>query len=510
MVSVKKVYKILGLPFFETERKYEETSSPQKTTTFIDNSSLRIAFYNGGGMGDSIIDVAFIQNLRKILPVDSVVDYYAKSGKVFLKCPFLNHIYTDIKKLDKNKYDLVLGNHRFWMVAKFDEKKIKNQTPVLYNFVKYQLDLRNNILRNNNDNNNLYSQYAMLLGKNRWEQVDLKEITGFNRNNTLYMPLSPEYFSILSRYQLEPKKYITINRGVDSNLGENCPKLWPLEHYKKLVILLKEKYPDLKIIQIGANNKYGLINADLNLLGKTDIEETKILLKNALIHIDVEGGLVHLNHVLHGISCVIFGPTSQIEFAYNENINIQSNACLHTCCWVIQDWQKECLRGITPPPCMTETTPENVLAAVSEFIDEYKRDNYDISKKPDLSLNGSTVYWLGNPYKSLFKKISKSNKVTLLNKSLAQNEQLLLRECGATYEYSDTYNIPYDTNTLPYIFWNPQKTNFHQKETLNELLRVVCKQGKIAIVVKNLSSELRSQFSILDNFKHQIITLIKE
>lgn len=510
MVSVKKVYKILGFPFFETERKYEEKTSQQKMTSSVDDSSLRIAFYNGGGMGDSIIDVAFIQNLRKILPVDSVVDYYAKSGKVFLKCPFLSNVYTDTKKLDKSKYDLVLGNHRFWMVVKFNEQKVKRQAPVLYDFVKYQLDLRNNILRNNNDNNNLYSQYAILLGKNRWEQVDLKEITGFNRNSMLYMPLSPEYFSILPRYQLEPKKYITINRGVDSNLSENCPKLWPLEYYKKLVILLKEKYPNLKIVQIGANDKYGVINADLCLLGKTDIEETKILLKNSLLHVDVEGGLVHLNHILHGKSCVIFGPTSQIEFAYNENINIQSNACLQTCCWVIQNWQKECLRGINPPPCMAETTPENVLVAVSEFIDGCKRDNYDIPKKPDLPSEGSTVHWLGNPDMSLFKKISKSNKVILLNKSLDQNDQLLLSECGATYEYSDAYNIPYDTNTLPYIFWNPEKTNFHQKETLNELLRVVCKQGKIAIVVKNLSSELRLQFSILDNFNHQIITLVKE
>lgn len=489
MVSVKKVYKILGFPFFETERKYEETSSPQKTTTSVDSSSLRIAFYNGGGMGDSIIDVAFIQNLRKILPADTIIDYYAKSGKVFRYCPFISNVYSETKQLDTKKYDLALGNHRFWMVSRFNENKVKRLAPVLYEFVKYQLNLRNNILRNNNDNNNLYSQYAMLLGKNRWEQVDLKEITGFNRNNTLYMPLSPEYFSILSRYQLEPKKYITINRGVDSNLGENCPKLWPLEHYKKLIQLLHKQYPSLKILQIGANDKYGVINADLNLLGKTDIEETKILLKNALIHIDVEGGLVHLNHILHGKSCVIFGPTPLIPLKYDENINLKNKACPHFCDWVIQDWQKECLRGINPPPCMTETSPEKVINALSAYIDNYKPYHWhSVSNDLLKAAKNDELYLVGNFEDSFLDDISaKYQVISLCNKLTAET---------AKFHYADLYNMPFSDNMLSNIIWKPQTDSLYQTMCFAELLRVLKPGGKMTVLVQYLNDEMHAKLQI--------------
>lgn len=505
----QRTYNFFGIPLLKLEEKYQDPKVEKSAKSPSDDNTLKLAFYNGGGMGDSIIDVAFIQNLRKILPVDSVVDYYAKSGKVFLKCPFLNHIYTDIKKLDKNKYDLVLGNHRFWMVAKFDEKKIKNQTPVLYNFVKYQLDLRNNILRNNNDNNNLYSQYAMLLGKNRWEQVDLKEITGFNRNNTLYMPLSPEYFSILSRYQLEPKKYITINRGVDSNLGENCPKLWPLEHYKKLVILLKEKYPDLKIIQIGANDKYGVIDADLNLLGKTDIEETKILLKNALIHIDVEGGLVHLNHVLHGISCVIFGPTPLTPLKYDENINLKNKACPHFCDWVIQDWQKECLRGINPPPCMAETTPEIVLSAVSDYIDK-PRDSFRVETIGKYTPKADRIYCMGEKENKLVKCLTSDKIVVFWQENPDSKKYDFLTDAKIEYGYGNLYNMPSNDGAFSEIIWVPETGNFHHMMTFLEMLRILKSGGRIIFESTNLNEDVRNFLNIKKSKSNQLITIIKE
>ncbi len=502
MGIIKKTYGLLGLLSFRTERRYENVNEAPQPEPEPDNTPLKIAFYNGGGMGDSIIDVAFIQNLRKILPPDTVVDYYAKSGKTFLKCPFVSHVFNDTRALDKNQYDLAMGNHRFWMVTKFNEEKVMRMAPILYDFCRYQLDLRNKILRNNNDNNNLYSQYAVLLGKNRWEQVDLKEITGFNRNNTLYMPLSPEYFSVLKRNHLEPKRYITINRGVDSNLGEDCPKLWPLEHYKNLVKLLRKKYPDLKIIQIGANDKYGVIDADLNLLGKTDIEETKILLKNSLIHIDVEGGLVHLNHILHGKSCVIFGPTPVAPLQYPENINLKNNACPHFCDWVIQDWQKACLRGINPPPCMAQTKPEDVLAAVSDYIDKYQPYSYKIGRYSAPDYAETKIYWLGE-VTDLFNELLNYHIIRLSEHVDNTHDSLKI-----TTEYGNLYNLPQRNDEISCVVWVPKVGDQYQNMTFNELLRVVCPGGKIIVYTKTLGDDMKKLLKT--DINGEYITITKE
>ena len=51
-----------------------------------------------------------------------------------------------------------------------------------------------------------------------------------------------------------------------------------------MVKKIKHKYPMFEIIQIGANDRYGIIsNTNKNLLGKTNFEELAVILKNAII-----------------------------------------------------------------------------------------------------------------------------------------------------------------------------------------------------------------------------------
>ena len=508
MSSITSTYKIAGIPFLKLEREFLHTPVIQKRGNGEEHNFLKLAFRNGGGMGDSIIDVAFLQNLRKCVPVGTLIDYYAKSGHVFRYCPFINHFYNDARALKKDGYDLVLVNRRFWIVERFNEAKIKRLAPVLYDFVKYQLDLRNNILRGNNDNNNLYFQYAQLFGKNRWEQLDLKSITGFDRHNTLYMPLKSEYFSIFRRYQLRLKKYITINRGVDSSLGKNCPKLWPLEHYKDLVVLLRKRYPNLKTVQIGANDKYGEIGADLNLLGKTDVEETKILLKHALIHIDVEGGLVHLNHVLHGKSCVIFGPTSPQEFAYCDNINLRNESCPSLCFWVVRDWSQQCLRGENPPPCMAGTTPEDVMEAVSEYIDNHKPYEWEFVSNDFVCSPDRKLYLVGTFEDDFLGSLSGWGKVIHFVEDVSPHTGEGPHLSNVFQEYGNPYNLPFDDNSLPNIVWFPRSQSFYQNMCFEELLRVLKHEGLMTIFTQSLAKDMIAKFHI-DNLNLPFFTLTK-
>ncbi len=382
MYRTERVYKVLGIPLFKLktwrdspQQAIEKTKPAQKAMDedkTVDSKPvselLRVAIRNGGGLGDSIMDVAFIQNLRRHLPFGSRVDYFAKTASVFASHPALDRVSNDTSSLKKADYDIVLIQHRFFIVDKLDEEKTRRLSPVLFEFCQHLRELKDTVLKGTNDNNGLYTMYAELLGKNRWEQMDLKSITGFDRHSPVYMPIAESAFSVLERNCLKKFRYITIDRGVDSNFDSKCPKLWPLGHYHKLVAQLKENFPDITIVQIGANDKFGTVGADIELLGKTSLEETKVLLKNSLLHIDVEGGLIHLNHALHGKSLVIFGPTPVKTFGYDNNINLTSNACPGTCHWVIADWQKKCLRGFDESPCMAATQPDRVFSEAAAFL----------------------------------------------------------------------------------------------------------------------------------------------
>ena len=127
-----------------------------------------------------------------------------------------------------------------------------------------------------------------------------------------------------------------------------------------MVKQLKSLFPSYIFVEIGAGRGPRLKGVDISITGKTTIEEIKAILKNAILHIDGEGGLVHLRHALQGgCSCVLFGPTSPEVYGYEENINLKSSACPIHCEFYSRTWQKKCLKG--KRICMESLTPKYVL-----------------------------------------------------------------------------------------------------------------------------------------------------
>ena len=113
-------------------------------------------------------------------------------------------------------------------------------------------------------------------------------------------------------------------------------------------------------------------NVHLNLAGKTSLDEIKAILKNSLLHIDGEGGLVHLRHALKaGPSCVLFGPSSPEVLGYSENINLSSGACPIHCEFYHDDWLKECVKNLDCV-CMKELKPDFVFTKISQYLSTLK------------------------------------------------------------------------------------------------------------------------------------------
>ncbi|WP_332879971.1 glycosyltransferase family 9 protein [Oxalobacter aliiformigenes] len=207
------------------------------------------------------------------------------------------------------------------------------------------------------------------LGKKRINQPDITSDLNLGEEY-LYNGI-PINTHILDKYELTKKKFITIHRGIDNDQIKESTKLWPQSHYNDLITKLKLSFPDIKIVQLGVSHERceSMQNIDINLIEKTTLPDIAALLKNAWLHIDCEGGLVHLRHALKGgKSVVIFGPTSPSFFGYSENINIRSDLCKYPCEWLTENWQKKCIRKSNKHICMKSINADIVMNKILEIF----------------------------------------------------------------------------------------------------------------------------------------------
>lgn len=172
------------------------------------------------------------------------------------------------------------------------------------------------------------------------------------------------------RAGLSGKNYITINNGFDSNLivsGDRSTKYYP--HGDELVREFKRRYPEFLVVQVGARNSLPISCVDVQLIGKTSLQEVAGVLKRSKLHLDSEGGLVHLAQCWNVNCCVLFGPTPADYFAYEDNINIQPTFC-GDCWWRTKTWMDICALGLTEPRCLSDISPAQVLERVRERLEK--------------------------------------------------------------------------------------------------------------------------------------------
>ena len=129
---------------------------------------------------------------------------------------------------------------------------------------------------------------------------------------------------------------------------------------------MHQRFPGLTIVQIGDRNALELVGADRRILGQS-LEVAKYVLKHSLLHLDIEGGLMHLATQL-GTKCIaLYGPTQVELFSYPQNINIVAETCRG--CYTLYENSYACARGLDRPECMYSITPERVLAAAENYLE---------------------------------------------------------------------------------------------------------------------------------------------
>lgn len=323
-----------------------------------------LAFVLTGGIGDYIVIARFIRDLGAhigAMKFDTFSPNPTLAAWAFARIPGFNAAYYDIafdhviREYDVgmrlNQFAIVYDEHIRWTSV----RRSNGLTKVIDNLMRYRPKIEVFVERHPYMDN--YLARAAVFG-NATRQDYLHKIAGLSYGGAR-LPLAQEP-NVLSRMGLHQRQYVTIHNGFDTGFvinGHRATKCYP--HFGAVVARLKRSFPDLQFIQVGTVTSELIQECDQVLLNKTSLDEVVSLLANAVLHIDNEGGLVHLAACLGTRSVVVFGPTPSDYFGYPNNVNIDPPVC-GNCWWMTQTWMDLCPKRYETARCMTEQSPEVV------------------------------------------------------------------------------------------------------------------------------------------------------
>ncbi|MCI8855585.1 MAG: glycosyltransferase family 9 protein [Clostridiaceae bacterium] len=365
-------------------KKEKQTDQPKRIKLQLDPKKIHVAFLIRGGMGDYLIQINYIYQFYlkyscSLLSIDIFTRRSFQTAEAILHTEgdsFVNGLFPEEGYTDNfPNYDLFIDLSRYPNVKRHRMGRIAEHMPQLLDYIysceKFRAE-HERFFKYAGSTDGQSAMLCIVAGKKRIQQPDVYEFLGVTED---YKFTISTYYDAetLEKFGIGARPYLTIHRGCDAYYTKDSVKLWPVAYYQILIGLLKRKYPDLLIVQLGVSRERcpALEGVDIDLVEKTSLEDIKVLLKHSTLHIDGEGGMVHLRHALKGgISVVIFGPTSAEFFGYSENVNIVGAGCPTWCEWTIHNWQEKCVRGEPLPPCMHSIVPEMVMERIEAIFRE--------------------------------------------------------------------------------------------------------------------------------------------
>jgi len=343
--------------------------------------SISILFYPGGGLGDTVVSLPVIFAIHEYFGPGALIDVTTGQNiealrEIYHGIPFVQQILPNPQETQSvmgEMYDLlVIANEQVVVEAK---EKAQIAAPDFITCIQDGFKKRDAfgvVNRIHNMANNQLGNHAVLLGLNR-RSLPLYSLGMPNYlDPAIAMQLRPGALAVLDNYGLSAGEFITVQDGWDANFPLNRPnarptKAWYENSWAELVAEIKRRHPEKKIVQLGSPiNGFDIQGVDVNLRGKARLHDSLAILKYAALHVDTEGGLVHMVQALHTRCVVLFGPTNEKFFGYAGNKNLVPPC--NNCWWLTNDWMSDCVRGLAVPECMMSHQPMAVADAVSECL----------------------------------------------------------------------------------------------------------------------------------------------
>ena len=466
------------------------------------DNTLNISISTTGGVGDILYRAVWLKEFSKRLKDHYKINLFIlnKSKVELTKSIFYNNsyisnvLYSD--HLPKNGYDLAINMGILPQVEYINEEKILNYSKDLYELLKKYVDFEEKYFDFFQYEIEYYYDRLMLYAINNNKKLtqilDIDNLLEIKSDVGNGLCINPKYFGVLDKLQLKDLKYITFAYDVDSTSKlNNNVRLWSLDYFKTLICKIKENYPNIKTVQIGTGRSPLIPEIDIDLRGKTNFDEVKVVLKNSILHIDGECGMVHLKHYLNGQSVVLFGQTSIELKGYDNNINLKSNACPHWCEWIVNDWQNHCIRGFKEPPCMKELKPDYVFEQIQPLLNEKLN-------KPEKTVNtvtvtdigkyfennqfeNSKIIFFGKEFFDFAKTLSKNNSVKVFDYDLDWKFLDEAKKSNVDVDFADIYNLPlYDEDCDVVV--SRDLSSFENSEFAKKELSRILKDNKTLLL----------------------------
>lgn len=334
---------------------------------------MAIALNITGGLGDLIVIARFIRDLAaEVEPFsfDVFVPAPEPARWVFRDVPGFAEAFPDtLQEFVGTSYDLCLNvNQTVTIQHRFTRWKRLRDAPLLAAAVTRMGKVRRRGLEpyivNHPRLDNGLARKAVYWDRSRRDFLHLMAGVSYGGDR---LDIACDT-AVLHRHGLAGRAYVTVHNGFDANFviaGTRATKCYP--HFAEVVAGLKAARPDLLVVQMGTTTSEPIPGVDLDLIGRTTLREVAALLGGARLHLDNEGGLVHLAACLGRRSLVVFGPTPSDFFGYPDNINMDPLRC-GGCWWIDELWMDRCPRGMAQPECVYSQPPQRLVSRVLEAL----------------------------------------------------------------------------------------------------------------------------------------------
>lgn len=336
----------------------KDDSATRHVRYAFEEPGLAIALKYGPGLGDAIIKKKLFQAIAALAPTAKIDIYAPNASKII---PLIYRDEPNFHAAIDDGGAVYVDNHVKYAV-------LKEHSPALADAARKieQANAEYKLSIYPTTQNWIHFGRALYRG---WNCYNLYNYTGaFDiQGQAVNIPLDAAAEEEFQR--LELGRYITVNFGNGAASKGNqslVSKQWPKEYFEAYIAGMHRRFPHLAIVQLGDKNALALAGADHYILGQS-LELAKHVLRHSLLHLDIEGGLMHLATQL-GTKCIaLFGSTQVELFSYPQNINIVAPAC-HGC-YELYENSYACARGLAKPACMYSIKPEQVVAVATTYLE---------------------------------------------------------------------------------------------------------------------------------------------
>lgn len=279
--------------------------------------------------------------------------------------------------------------------------------------------------------------------------------------------------------------YVTVHDGFDEGFGKamglsRCTKQLPIGKWQAIIASLRRE--GWRVVQVGAANEPPLPGVDLDLRGKTSLSQLGFVLKGAAVHLDTEGGIVHVARAVHKRSIVFFGPTSVTFWGYPQNVNLCSEEYADHW-WINSDWMAR-----SPVPQKRSAMEAFDVSAIPALVRRERdraRRHYRVTAgslpHSQRTENEARMAVIGSCPDDRLERLGAATTSVEIFDVASDSPRSQAVAAGRTVHLASLYNLPANSERYDRVVcWLALDATAHKRRALGELLRLL-KPGGVLI-----------------------------